>query len=154
MKIAFSLAVFATTVFCTPLAPAGSLPESAGALTQIDAQALPSVGVPDQLALGQTEEGIFGTLVDEFKYQTGITPSGAKQADMYWAAHHLGEYLADKSHKAKQFPDFSRLCRAASSLKGGDTAARDELKSSLEELTDEGVFVQALAIIENAEGTF
>ena len=62
MRITFSLAVFAATVFATPLAPAADLAQSAaGALMQIDAHSLDSAGDPfgngdpDHLLMGQAE---------------------------------------------------------------------------------------------------
>ena len=62
MRISFSLAAFAATVFATPLAPANDPSQSASALMQIDAHSLASVGGdpfsdagPDHLQMGQTE---------------------------------------------------------------------------------------------------
>ena len=72
MRISFSLAVFATTVFATRLAPASDLTQSAGALMQIDAHSLESArgdlfsnAGPDHLLMGQTE--IFDTGKKQFE---------------------------------------------------------------------------------------
>ena len=107
MRITFSLAVLAATVFATPLAHAADLAQSAaGALMQIDAHSLDSAG--DPISSGDPDYLLLG----QYPVATSPWETAEKQAALYDALKDLANAVEPSSFRSEPQQMFDEQVKA------------------------------------------